>query len=83
MRPRLGRGFERQVVSIYAGTKGYLDPIPTEDVQRFEKEMFEYMDAKHTDIFEGIRSEQKLTDDLDSKLKSALDAFAETFEASA
>ena len=34
---------QEQVVSLYAGTNGYLDPIPVEDVPRYERELLEWM----------------------------------------
>jgi len=74
---------EKQVVSIFAGTNGYLDPLPVGDVGRFDRELHDYFEAKHTEIYQQIREEQKLSDELTDKLKSALDAFADTFEASA
>ncbi len=74
---------ERQVVSIFAGTKGFLDGIPTEDVLRFEAEMLAYMDSKHADIFETIKTEQSLSDELIEKLSAAINEFSEGFEASA
>jgi F-type H+-transporting ATPase subunit alpha len=46
---------EEQVVSIFAGTNGYLDDIPTEDVRRFEDEMLDYMRTRHADLMNTIR----------------------------
>ena len=70
---------EEQVVVIYAGTKGWLDTIPVEDVTRFEAEFLTDMRAKHTDILSehSKRPEQfNDTDALDAALKSFLDSFA-------
>src|SRR6476661_2175085 len=47
---------EEQVVVIYAGTKGYLDDIATEDVKRFESELHEYIRTRHPDILDSIRT---------------------------
>ena len=47
---------EQQVVSLYAGTRGYLDPIPVADVQRFEAELIEYFSSRHADLVEAIRT---------------------------
>ena len=43
---------EEQVVSIYAGTNGYLDDIPASDVKRFETELLDFMRTRHADIDE-------------------------------
>ena len=45
---------EKQVVSIFAGTNGYLDEIPMEHVQRFERELLEMMELKHRDLLNEI-----------------------------
>jgi F-type H+-transporting ATPase subunit alpha len=47
---------EEQVVSIFAGTKGYLDDLPVEDVPRFEQELLEHMRSSHGSMLEEIRS---------------------------
>ena len=70
---------EEQVVSIYAGVKGYLDKIKASDVVKFEKDFLSLMNDKHADIMASIRSEQKLTDETEKKLKSILEDFAKKF----
>ena len=45
-----------QVVSVFAGTRGYLDDIPTEDVRRFESELLEYVRTRRADLLDGITS---------------------------
>jgi F-type H+-transporting ATPase subunit alpha len=47
---------EEQVVSIYAGTNGYLDDLPTADVVRFESELLEFMRSSHSGLLEEIKS---------------------------
>jgi len=68
-----------QVVSIYAGTNGYLDGIGVREVQRFEKSLIGAIKDKSPEILESIRSEKVLSDDTESKLKSFLDEFAKAF----
>src|SRR5882672_7546980 len=46
---------EEQVVSIFAGTGGYLDDIPVGDVKRFEKELLEWVSTRHRDVLDSIR----------------------------
>ena len=70
---------EEQVAVIYAGTRGYLDKIPTAAVSRFEEELLRRLHAQHEDILEAIRTKKILDEDLESKLKAVLDSFAETF----
>jgi F-type H+-transporting ATPase subunit alpha len=69
---------EEQVVSVYAGTRGYLDRVPTADVRRFEAEMLAHLHTKHQAILDKIRTEKDLKN-VEDDLKSVLSAFAETF----
>jgi F-type H+-transporting ATPase subunit alpha len=71
--------FEEQTVSIFAGTAGYLDAVPTLDVVRYEAAMLADMRANHADILKSIRDSKDLKDDVRDQLKAALDAFAKTF----
>jgi F-type H+-transporting ATPase subunit alpha len=69
---------EEQAVAIYAGTKGWLDTVPVEDVQRFESELLTNFRAQHADLLEHIRTEGTLPDveKLDAAMKTFLDGFA-------
>ncbi len=69
---------EEQVAVIYAGTRGYLDSIPVEDVQRFQAEFLTDLRAKHADILTSIRETKALndTEPLDHALTSFLGTFA-------
>jgi F-type H+-transporting ATPase subunit alpha len=69
---------EEQVVSVYAGTRGYLDRIATSDVRRFETELLAQMHTKHQKLLDTIRTEKDLKN-VEDELKSILAAFAETF----
>ncbi len=70
---------EEQVVSIFAGVKGFLDGLRVEDVNRFEKLFLSDIRANHADILKSIREEQKISDDVDAKLKSILEKFVKSF----
>ncbi len=69
---------EKQIVSIYAGVNGYLDDVEVDDTQRFEKELFEFLDIKNQDIGAEIIEKKNLTADLEERLKTAIEAFKET-----
>jgi len=71
--------FEEQVVSIFAGTNGYVDSVPVADVVRYEAALLADMRANHKDVLKAIRDSKDLADDTKTKLKSALDQFAKTF----
>ena len=70
---------EEQVVSIYAGVRGYLDKVAVSDIGRFEAELLRSLRAKNADLLAEIRSAKQITPDTESRLKAALDAFAGTF----
>ncbi|HKQ94715.1 MAG TPA: F0F1 ATP synthase subunit alpha [Aestuariivirgaceae bacterium] len=72
---------EEQVVSIYAGVNGYLDPLPVTAVRSFEEGLLRLMRESHKDILDSIRSEKQITDDTGAKLKSAVDAYSKAFSA--
>jgi len=70
---------EEEVISIYAGVKGYLDKVEIRDVGRFEKSMLSEIKAKHPEILSAIASEKQISAQTEEKLKGFLDAFAKTF----
>ncbi len=70
---------EEQVVSIYAGTRGYLDGIEVAQVGRFESELLARIHANHASLLDGIRTKKALTPELEAELKDILAAFAKTF----
>jgi F-type H+-transporting ATPase subunit alpha len=70
---------EEQVAVIYAGTRGYLDGIPTAQVGRYEAELLAFLHGKHQSILDAIRTEKALSGPLEDQLKSALAAFTSTF----
>ncbi|MGH2568057.1 MAG: F0F1 ATP synthase subunit alpha [Bacteroidota bacterium] len=74
---------EQQVVSMFAGTNGYLDEIPLGDVQRFEKEFLEAMEMKHADMLQEISEKKDLSDDFQQKLHSVAKDFLMKFKVSA
>jgi F-type H+-transporting ATPase subunit alpha len=70
---------EEQVVSIYAGTRGYLDKIAVSDIGRFESELLARMHSAHQGILDSIKTTKALSKELEAELKSAIEAFAKTF----
>ena len=62
-----------QVVSIYAGVRGYLDKVAVGDVVKFEAEVLNEIRTKHSDLLDAIANEKELSKENDDKLKSILD----------
>ena len=70
---------EEQVAVIYAGTRGYLDPFPTNRVQAFQDALLGKLKSSYPQFLEGIRKEKALTPDLETVLKKALDEVSKSF----
>jgi len=70
---------ERQVVTLYAATSGYVDSLPLEAIGRYERELESFMDGQHAEIYREILEKRELTDDLKKKLNAALDQFKGRF----
>jgi len=71
---------EEQVVSIFAGTHGYLDVLPTESIGRYQHELISWLKAERVSILSDILSKGKIDDTLESQMDEALKAFGEIFE---
>jgi F-type H+-transporting ATPase subunit alpha len=74
---------EDEVVSIWAGSNGYLDDVPLEDVSRFEHDFLENLRRSHEGILTAIRETKDLSDDTVTALKDAVEEFRKSFETSA
>ena len=70
---------EEQVVSIFAGVRGYLDEIAVNDVTRFEQGLLSEVRASGASILASIRDEQELSNDTDKALTEFVDAYAKKF----
>ena len=64
---------EKQILSIFAVTNGYVDKYDTDAVQKYEKEMFSYIESKYQYILDEIKKEKVISDDLAGKVRGALD----------
>ncbi len=70
---------EKQVMIIYAATNGFLDEYPVEVLQRFEKELYDFLDNNYSDLLNKIRTEKQITDEIKAKIDEAITKFKETF----
>jgi F-type H+-transporting ATPase subunit alpha len=73
---------EDMTVSLWTGTSGRLDKVPTEDVLRFESEFLDYLRRSESGILDGIRESRQFSDDTEAALAKAFDKFAGQFETS-
>ena len=63
---------------MWAGNEGFLDPIPTAQVPRFQQELREHLRTEAS-IYAAIRDERLVSDETETKLRAELDRFANTF----
>lgn len=69
---------EKQVVGIYAGTKGYMDSIPVNKIRDYELKLYEWIDASHKEIFDTIRDKKDLP--AEETMKSVLTSFTDDYK---
>ena len=68
-----------QVMTIYAGTKGYADKVPLDRVPEWEDALTRYMESSHPDVGRAIADKGRLTDGTEEKLNAALESFRSTW----
>jgi F-type H+-transporting ATPase subunit alpha len=71
---------EKQVMILFAGTFGYLDEVPVDSVSEYEKQMLEFVGTKHPEILKEIKEKGIISDELEGKMKKALDQFKGAFQ---
>jgi F-type H+-transporting ATPase subunit alpha len=69
-----------QVLSLFAGTNGYVDEISVAQVLRYEKEMLAYAKAKYASTLDKIANEKELSDDLKKEMTTILEDFKKIFK---
>jgi F-type H+-transporting ATPase subunit alpha len=72
---------EEQVVSLYCGTKGYMDDLEVEQVSKFEREMLEFMRNQKAEILSEIREKETMDEEMNKKVGAAIDEFKKGFKA--
>jgi len=71
---------EKQVLIIFAGTNGYLDPVPVPEVRRYEKELYSFLDLRHPEILKAVAEKKDIKGDLTERIKAVLAEFGEVFQ---
>ena len=69
-----------QVIIIFVATNKYLLDIPVEDITRFEKEFFEFVDTKYPEIPAAIAENKEISEETDGKLRKAVEEFKVQFK---
>ncbi|MBX7046336.1 MAG: F0F1 ATP synthase subunit alpha [Ignavibacteria bacterium] len=71
---------EKQILIIYAATRGYLDEIPVSELARYEREVIDQCESLHGAILTDIREKKELTDEITERLNKFLKEFTERFK---
>ena len=72
-----------QVMSIFAGVNGYLDPIPVEKVREWEEQFLRFMREERPEVRQRIIEKRSLDEELEGQLRAAIEEFQKRFQASA
>jgi F-type H+-transporting ATPase subunit alpha len=70
---------ENMVIVIYAGTQGYADKIPLDDMHTWEGALLRFMDMSYPEVGRDIAEKKRITDENEPRLRSALEAFSSTW----
>jgi F-type H+-transporting ATPase subunit alpha len=70
---------EKQVIIVYAATKGFIDSVAIEDVHRYEVELYRFLETRHPGVLGEIAGKKTLDDALKATVEAALKEFAEQF----
>jgi F-type H+-transporting ATPase subunit alpha len=71
--------FSKQIVIIYAGTNGFLDDLPVEQVRDFESELYKYVDTINPGLLKSIMEKKTLDDALKAEITKTLTEFKQQF----
>jgi F-type H+/Na+-transporting ATPase subunit alpha len=73
---------EKQVLIIYAGTNGYLDPIDVADIDAYQNELFRFMETRRQAVLTTLCDKKVISDELKAEIDGALKEFGAQFLAS-
>jgi F-type H+-transporting ATPase subunit alpha len=71
---------EKQIVVIFAANNGFLDPLPIADCRRYERELYSFLDAHHSELLAEITEKKDIKGELSEKIRAVLTEFAPSFQ---
>ena len=71
--------FDRQIVTLYALTKGFMDDVPVEKIKDFEEKLADYAERNAKKFFKEVLEQQMWTDTGEAELKKAIEEFKKSF----
>jgi F-type H+/Na+-transporting ATPase subunit alpha len=70
---------EKEVLIIFAANEGYFDKLEVSQVKQFERELYTFVEARHPELLDEVRTRREITDDLRKRLLDTLTSFMQTF----
>jgi F-type H+/Na+-transporting ATPase subunit alpha len=70
---------EKEVLIIFAANEGYFDRLEVAQIKPFERDLYGFIDVKHKDLLDELRTKREISDDLRKRLSTALDQFMQIF----
>jgi F-type H+-transporting ATPase subunit alpha len=71
---------ERQVTILFAGTRGFLDNHPVNELAKYEAGLYPFIEERYPQIFKELAEKNEISDDLDKLMTEALNAYDEEFK---
>jgi F-type H+-transporting ATPase subunit alpha len=72
--------WQQQVVILFAGTQGYLDPLQVSDIRAFEDGLYSYLTSAQTALMDDLTKKRQLDDDIKNRLHEALKEYSADFQ---
>ncbi len=69
-----------QVIIIFVVTNKYLLDVPVDEITRFEKEFFEFLDTRYSEVPSSIAEKKEISEETDAKLRKAVEEFKAQFK---
>jgi F-type H+-transporting ATPase subunit alpha len=71
---------EEQIIVIFAGVRGFLDSVPIDQITRYEAALLEHIKLSHAQLLTTIKTDKKISDDVEDSLKKAIGDFTSNFK---
>jgi F-type H+-transporting ATPase subunit alpha len=71
---------EKQVSILFAGTHGFLDELPLDSLNDYEKGLYEFLENKYPNVFKGLDEKQAIDDDLNKLMNTAIGEYTNEFK---
>ena len=73
--------WQQQVVVLFSGTKGYLDPLEISEIRAFEDGLLSYLDSAQSALIDDLTAKKQIDKDIEARLHEALKEYSANFQA--